>query len=362
MKVFSQQRAAATCNHGFSLVELLVAMAITVVLVAGISQVFLSTKKSLNLQNTLARLQESGRYAMNVLATDLRRAGYRGGNLDISTITGSLGVYKAATETCIDTPTGPADWMRTLGHSVYGLDLSGTSKPSDADNDYGCIKNSGSAPYLRGDVLLVRYAHPASKPLPCSKSGANTTISDCYPQDYFLRASLFKGRLFQGRDSEASENSLVTPVPGTAALVAHAYYIAASSKASACPADGAVPSLYRITLVNGAFRAEEVAYGVEDLQVTYGVDSDADTAINRYYRADEIDSADSGKPDWESVVAVRARLLARAECPETGYTHSSTSAMAADYTPTDTANRGYRRKHYTTTVTLRNHRQAGEQS
>ena len=361
MKAPAQHPAARARSHGFSMVELLVAMVITVVLAAGIGQVFLSTKQSLKLQNTLARLQESGRYAMNVLATDLRRAGYRGGNTDISTITGSLGVYEAATEACIDTPAGPANWIRTLGHSVYGLELSGSSRPSDAGNDYGCIKNAGAAPYLRGDVLLVRYAHPASKPLPCNKSGVNTVISDCYPHDYFLRTSLFMGRLFQGKDSEADENSLAAAGLSTTALVAHAYYIAASGKASACPAEGAVPSLYRITLVNGAFRAEEVAYGVENLQVMYGIDSDADAVINRYYRADGIDSADPGKPDWESVVAVRIGLLARAECPETGYSHSNTYAMTADYTPSDTNGRGYRRKFYTTTVALRNYNQVGDQ-
>lgn len=346
-------------SRGFSMVEMMVALVITLILLAGIGQIFLSSKKSFVIQNTLGRIQENGRYAMDVLASDLRRAGYWGGNADISTITGSQGVNLAAAEECTDTTNGPSDWTRMLGRSVYGLDLTGSEKPSDTGNDYTCIKNAGATPYVRGDVLLVRYAHPSAigsitKPLPCNKSAPNTTISDCYPNEYFLRSSLFRGRLFQGSDSEATENNLVAPALRTAELVAHAYYIGTSSNTSSCPADGAVPSLYRVSLVNGAFAAEEVAYGVDNLQVKYGVDTSGDSVIDRYYDADEIDSTDIAKPDWEDVIAARIWLLVRAECPETGYTNDNTYAMSEDYTPNDTAGRGYRRKLYTSTIKLRN--------
>ena len=341
-------------SRGFSMVELMVALVITLILLAGIGQIFLSSKKSFVIQNALARIQENGRYAMDVLASDLRRAGYWGGNADISTITGSQGVNLAAAEECTDTTAGPSDWTRMLGRSVYGLDLTGTQKPSDTGNDYTCIKNTGATPYVRGDVLLVRYAHASAigsitKPLPCNKSAPNTTIKDCYPNEYFLRSSLFRGRLFKGSESEATGNNLSAPAVRTAELVAHAYYIGTSSNASACPADGAVPTLYRISLVNGAFSAEEVAYGVDNLQVKYGVDTSGDNAVDHYYDADEIDST-----NWKNVVAARVWLLVRAECPETGYTNDNTYAMSEPYTPTDTAGRGYRRKLYTSTIKLRN--------
>ena len=346
-------------SRGFSMVEMMVALVITLILLAGIGQIFLSSKKSFVIQNALARIQENGRYAMDVLASDLRRAGYWGGNADISTITGSQGVNLAAAEECTDTTNGPSDWSRMLGRSVYGLNLTGTEKPSDTGNDYSCIKNAGATPYVRGDVLLVRYAHPSAigsitKPLPCNKSAPNTTIADCYPNEYFLRSSLFRGRLFKGSESESTGNNLSAPAVRTAELVAHAYYIGTSSSASACPADGAVPALFRVSLVNGVFAVEEVAYGVDNLQVMYGVDTSGDSVVDRYYNADAIDSTDAAKPDWEDVVAARLWLLVRAECPETGYTNDNTYAMSEDYTPADTAGRGYRRKLYTSTIKLRN--------
>ena len=350
-------------SRGFSMVEMMVALVITLILLAGIGQIFLSSKKSFVIQNTLGRIQENGRYAMDVLVSDLRRAGYWGGNSDINSIIGSSGIHSAATEACATG--GESNWARMLGSSIYGLDLSGSEKPSDTGNDYSCIKDAGATPYVRGDVLMVRYAHASAigsitKPLPCNQPAPNTTIKDCYPNEYFLRSSLFSGRLFKGVDSEDTSNDLDAPALRTAELVAHAYYIGTSSNASACPADGAVPSLYRVNLVNGVFTVAEIAYGVDNLQVKYGVDtSNDDNVVDRYYDANEIDSNDTAKPDWEDVVTARIWLLVRAECPETGYTNDNTYTMGYNtttegYTPADTANRGYRRKLYTSTVKLRN--------
>jgi len=340
------------------MVELMVALVITLILLAGIGQIFLSSKKSFVIQNNLARIQENGRYALDVVVSDLRRAGYWGGNADISTIIGSEGINPAATESC--TVADPSNWARMLGRSIYGLDLTGNEKPADSGNDYSCIQDAGATPYVRGDVMLVRYAHPSevgsiTKPLPC---GSGSTIAQCYPDEYFLRSSLFRGRLFKGSDSELTANSLVAPAIRTAELVARAYYIGTSSNTSACPADGNVPSLFRVELSStGGITAEEVAYGVDNLQIRYGVDSSGDGIVNRYYDGDDIDSTDAAKPDWEDVMSARLWLLIRAECPETGYTNDNSYAMGNEsYTPADTAGRGYRRKLYTTTIHLRNNR------
>jgi len=344
--------------RGFSMVELMIALVITLILLAGIGQIFLSSKKSFVIQNNLARIQENGRYAMDVVASDLRRAGYWGGNADITTISGTQSINPAATESC--SIADPSNWARMLNRSIYGLDLTGNEKPSDSGNDYSCLKDAGATAYVRGDVMLVRYAHASAvgsitKPLPCATG--KTTIKDCYPDEYFLRSSLFRGRLFKGSESEDPDNMLVAPAIRTAELVARAYYIGTSSNTSACPADGDVPSLFRVELSSsGGLTAEEVAYGVDNLQIKYGVDSSGDGVVNRYYDGDDIDSTDALKPDWEDVVATRVWLLVRAECPETGYTNDNAYAMGNEsYTPADTAGRGYRRKLYTSTIRLRNH-------
>lgn len=53
---------------------------------------------------------------------------------------------------------------------------------------------------------------------------------------------------------------------------------------------------------------DEIAVGVEDMQVLYGFDTDEDGLANAYVRADAID-ADAG--EWRQVVSVRVTLLLR---------------------------------------------------
>jgi type IV pilus assembly protein PilW len=59
-------------SSGFSLIELMVALALGLILSVGIVSLFGSTSKSNQVQNSLARLQENGRYAMSRMETDLR--------------------------------------------------------------------------------------------------------------------------------------------------------------------------------------------------------------------------------------------------------------------------------------------------
>ena len=53
---------------------------------------------------------------------------------------------------------------------------------------------------------------------------------------------------------------------------------------------------------------DEIAVGVEDMQLLYGVDTESDSLANVYVRADDIDS-DAG--EWRQVVSVRVTLLMR---------------------------------------------------
>ncbi len=63
---------------GFSLVELMVAITISLILLAGVVQIYLSSKQTYRVQEALARVQENGRFAMDFLARDIRVAGYAG--------------------------------------------------------------------------------------------------------------------------------------------------------------------------------------------------------------------------------------------------------------------------------------------
>ena len=105
-----------TTNHqtGFSLVELLVAMTLGVILIAGMLTVFSGNRRSSELNGEMANMQENARFAMNAMAKDARMGGYQGcpdinaaaarvmaqnapavGNIFASATTGSLVVNEA---------------------------------------------------------------------------------------------------------------------------------------------------------------------------------------------------------------------------------------------------------------------------
>lgn len=65
---------------GFSLVELLVAIVLGAFLVLGVVNVFTSTKQSSVVENALARIQENGRLAVELISSDLHKAHYSGCN------------------------------------------------------------------------------------------------------------------------------------------------------------------------------------------------------------------------------------------------------------------------------------------
>lgn len=78
-------------QKGLSLVELMVAMLVSMVLLLGIVELFMSTLRTDLTSTELARTQESGRIAMELLSREVRRAGYQGCiGATISTTVGSI--------------------------------------------------------------------------------------------------------------------------------------------------------------------------------------------------------------------------------------------------------------------------------
>ena len=315
--------------RGFSMVELMIAMVITLILLAGIGQIFLSSKKSYTIQGSLSRIQESGRYAMDVLTQDLRRAGYWGGNADNTAITGTL-AQVAEAGTCASAST---NWALSLDKKVFGL--------NDSRGTYGCLPATTLPPQ---DILVVRYAAPWQV--------GGTTTPAFLDDHFYLRSSLFEGRLFTGEDNGDAENQITAAAVRTSELIGRAYFInpATNTATNRC-GGGTVPSLYRLGLVNGTPTVEEIAYGVENLQVQYGIDNFpaglGDGSVDSF-----VDAFDPADANWDRVVAVRIWLLVRAECPDTGYTNSTIYSMAGADLPA--FNDSYRRKLYSSTVQLRN--------
>ncbi len=95
----------------------MVALVITLILLAGIGQIYLSSKKSFTIQDTLGHQQENARYAVETIAQDLRRASYWGGNADIELISGTAPMLNDDGTCNKDDNT----WGRMLDRPIFGM-------------------------------------------------------------------------------------------------------------------------------------------------------------------------------------------------------------------------------------------------
>jgi len=308
---------------GLSLIELMITLVVGLLLVGGLIQVYLSSKQSYNAQAELARMQESGRYAMDLITTDLRRSGFWGGSVDLRRI--EAGVPGAITNNTVppvsNTCAANTNWARMIRWRVSGLNNTNTGY--DCSNGYDAT--------VASDILTIRYAGPAP---------VTTLESD----RLYLRDNTDSGVIMTGATEGDSENvpaAIVGDevVASVRPLVSHAYYIGNSGRT--CPGGAAIPALMRVRLGDdGLPLSEEIASGVEALEVQYLLGEE-------YLNADEIDD-----DDWLRVSAVRFWLLVRAECAESGLVNSAVYAMGDQVVGPD----NIRRQLYVSTVMLRNAR------
>ena len=307
---------------GLSLIELLISTVIGMIVIAAGGKLYVDSRLNSRIQDDLSGMQQNARFALDMLSRDIRRAGYFAGNINRRSI-GGTGV-SMPDGSC---PTTAGRWGAMVFRPIFGL--------NDTNDPYACIPESD---YLHGDILTLRYAD--SRPVDTTPSGG----------ELFIRSSLTAGAVFRGEDEADPDNA----VPGTAVvlrrLVSHAYYIRPSG-VIVCPDGSRPPSLYRERLDrNGLPVAEELATGIEQLQVMFGIAVDSDGSAMRF-----IDASVMSASDWEKVRQIRFWLLVRQECGYGGYRGTQTSYSMGNTTyHTPVAERGLRRMLFFKTVSVRN--------
>jgi type IV pilus assembly protein PilW len=297
-------------QRGVSMVELLVAMLLGLFLLYALVEILVNGKQSFGSASQMSRLQENGRIATNLIVTDLKRAGYLGGNSNFETVAGTAAPVTPDT-TCA---TGNNTWGRMVEDPVFGI--------NDSNAGYACISN---ADYLRGDVLTMRYTSPSIE------TGA------LQANRLYMRSSLFMARLFVGSAAGNPINDVSEKPVNVRQVQAYSYFVGDSKRT--CGGDP-VPSLFRVRLDdNGQPFTEELLPGVENLQVQYGDGQ-------RYYDADDV-----AMNAWGTIITVRTWLLVRGECTESNFTDGRTYTMGDQvFTPND----NFRRQLYSNVVMIRN--------
>jgi type IV pilus assembly protein PilW len=87
-------------NRGFGLIELLIALALSLVVVLGVAQIFIAAKNTYVSQNTAAAMQEDARFALSKLIQEIRMVGMFG-CLGAITDSSSAGDFDASQTTPI---------------------------------------------------------------------------------------------------------------------------------------------------------------------------------------------------------------------------------------------------------------------
>ncbi|HYF58721.1 MAG TPA: PilW family protein [Burkholderiaceae bacterium] len=275
---------------GFSLIELMIAMAVGLGLVAAVSLMFASTRGARAELERTGRMVDNGRYAQDLLAEDLRLAGYWG-ELPLATfatvvpdpcatVPAALG-WRAAAPATVPAP--------VVGHG------------DGAEPIPECLPDR-----LPGtDVVVVRRVATDTTPLGALAAGAPYLQASRCPSDVepFAMATTAAGLPLR--------NANCTGPIDPRGLVVRLYYVA---RCNDCGRD-AVPTLKRAELRAERLVVVPLVEGVENLRVDHGFDVDGDGVADRYLRG-RSGVAGQADDDWGNVVAVRVHLLVRtAELP-----------------------------------------------
>ena len=314
-------------SAGMTLVELMVALAVGSFLVVGAVQVYNQSRQAYVINDAIARVQETAQFAMDTIEADLRMASNYGLNSRGDAIVGRA-------TTADPNPSGLAV-PGTCGPD-WTLDL---LRPLEGDNNayiLPCPANGGPQP--NSDTVTVRRATVAAAPL----QGGRLQI----------QSTRLQGEVFDDGNTPVGFDALTSQ---THNLLVNSYYVSSSS--ALIPG---VPTLRRKTLgVNAGVPAVadvEVAPGVENLQIQFGIDMNDDNVIDRYVNPNDpiIDPLSGGWVPLARVMTARVWLVVRSISPEIGIVDLT------DYEPGDVdlgvQNDSFRRLMVSKTILLRNAR------
>ncbi len=273
-------------------------------------------------------MQENARYVFEVLSSDLRMAGFSGSLCGL-----------AATE--VDNKLSAASWHGDVfARPLIGYEDASATAPDVAATVYA------------GDALHVIHADSTREYVVSADTagGAAMTFDSGSPDaGDVIVAGCGNAKPRAAFAMPASKtNGLATTITAKSRvypLLATLYYVRLRDTGSAIGTDNP-PALYR---KRGTAAPEELVEGIENMQITYGVDtsspavcSNNDGGVDEYVTAAEVAAkvpCATEAEDWMKVLSVRVTLTMR-----------STEGNIT----TDTSGDRRLRKTFTTTIAIRN--------
>lgn len=300
-------------QKGFSLVELMIAITVGIVLMTGVVQMFVSSKTVFNTQQGLSRLQETGRLAVDYLARDIRQAGYVGCVMPSSWNLKNF----------LNNPNqfgnnfSPANALQVVESNLLPGGLVLDPAPVDGTqvlivqsaNDQSVAVNDFNSP----DEVYVELTTAPGEDCPSGICLNDiVVVADCDKAIIFQATGVAEGAAPTSGDAAVvlthegggdPGNARVTWGGGNArqesveegaellTINNVVYYIAED--------DNGTPGLYQRVQANPSF---ELLRGVENINYTLGVDTNADRLADAF-----VEPGDVG--NWENAVAVRIDVL-----------------------------------------------------
>lgn len=287
MITFNRPQTLSQKQTGLSLIEVMIAITLGLILMAGLIQFFIGSKQSYQVLGSINGMQENGRYALRLINDSLHAADHWGG-VESGDVSGSPAV----------TGIGSCDaaWILNTAEGIRGFE-GGAASPLPA----GCIAASD---YLANtDAFVVRHAGGTYSPVATAiASGSNIWVNTTV-----------------GGVATLNAGSAITPAADVNGWYHYPYNVDAyfirpcSAPAGAtCTAtdDGGnpVPTLVRLTLQGNTLVQQSLVSGVEQMQIEYGVDTNSDNNANFYAPAAAITAT-----QWAQVASVRISLVLRSE-------------------------------------------------
>ncbi|MCA1805455.1 MAG: PilW family protein [Xanthomonadaceae bacterium] len=368
-------------QQGFSLVELMVAMVLGLILSAGIIQLFVGSKQTYRFHDSMSRVQENARFAIDALNYDIRMAGDMGCSAYVQNINNTLDGPPAA----FNPGAGVQGWealgtgaSATFNLPAYNAALLDASTHGDWTTSGGALLDGGTWSVPGSDIVRIWRGSGNLATINSILPGASQTVlnvtpnanisnndilllTDCQSSDWVQACNV------QATSNGASINGTLSAgcTPGndvTAPLLTQAggqlvklesfiYYVGKRNNDANSP-----PGLFRRPLGVGvgvgvgnsaaAGTPEEVVEGVESMQVLYGRDTNGDRQADQYVTADNV-------VDWSTVISVQIALLMVASESSDDISGLVNYAVGST-TATPAANDRRLRQVYNTSVTLRN--------
>jgi type IV pilus assembly protein PilW len=354
-------RTSPRLQSGLSLVELMIALTIGLLLLAGLTTIFVnSSEANREIQKTAQQI-ENGRYAIDILTQNLHHAGYYGHFYDMSSIAAA-----ASPDPCATTDANLLAAMPTGIQGYRAADLA-TRADVSATSCGGLLTTANLRP--GSDIVVVRRASTAV--IPVGDATKPTVNNEVYIQANGVTAQVQTGIsavLAAGRKASGDAATIFKQDGTTAAPVrkymVHVYFVAPCSAGSGanglCQAgDDSTPTLKRLELgsdgTTRAMRIVPLVEGVEYLKVEYGVDdlpgAPASTATGQ--TGDSlVDSYSATPADWTTVIAARVFVLVRNTLGTTGFIDDKTYTLGSVAVPA--ANDNFRRHVFTASVRFAN--------